>query len=114
MSGQRQTCQTTVAHSTASHSINTFLTYLFVLFGTTFASSEPTDVIETRHLAVEVGTNVIFNCTAMRAIWIKWDSARASPDYLYIGTQPYNTEIPEKFRYKIDMIVFDRPLKNPL
>ena len=65
------------------------------------AASSPASNIQTQYVAVEVGTDVIFNCTSnKRAIWTKLipDGESARVEYIAIGKQLFDKKLAGKFR----------------
>ena len=75
----------------------------FVLLSVAVFSVSSQSVV-TRHLAVEVGTDVVLNCTSTKpAIWSKIisdeDAANIRFQYIYIGKRLYDQDLGEKFRW---------------
>ena len=102
MSGKGEKSKMTVAPRISF--VSTCLHIAFVSATFTAVSSSSSSLyqeVETRHLAVEVGTDVIFNCTSnKRAIWTKLTLDGQSPrvEYITIGKQLYDVDLAGKFR----------------
>ena len=103
MSGKGEKSKMTVAPRISFVSTCLHIAFVSAAFTAVSSSSSSSmyQEVETRHLAVEVGTNVIFNCTSnKRAIWTKLILDGQSPrvEYITIGKQLYDVDLAGKFR----------------
>ena len=99
MSRIRQNSRNTLS-SRFSLSFLFFLHFPFICFHGAYASSLTQNII-TQHVAVEMGTDVIFNCSSNKpAIWTKLsadgDSARVG--IIAFGRILFDEELADKFR----------------
>ena len=102
MSGNFHVYRKTYSYQRTSHVSFVFILNIFSLFALIIISlaGAETQNLDS-HLAVEVGTNVIFNCTSNKqAIWSKIisDGESATVEFIFIGKRIYDKDLADKFR----------------